>query len=126
MDLCALLLSTITGIFFFVDDFSRMIWVYFVKEKLEVFSIFKKFKSSIEKQSGNAIKVLRTDRGGEFISTEFDNFCEKMGILRQLMTSYTPQHNGVAERKNRSLIEMAKSMLKAKCLPKSFGLKQSI
>ncbi|KAL4289903.1 hypothetical protein GQ457_14G000940 [Hibiscus cannabinus] len=104
----------------FVDDFSRMTWVYFVKEKSEVFSVFKKFKSSIEKQSGNAVKVLRTDRGGEFVSTEFDNFCEEMGIQHQLTASYTPQQNGVAERKNRSLVEMAKSMLKAKCLPKSF------
>ncbi|GMJ02182.1 hypothetical protein HRI_003887400 [Hibiscus trionum] len=104
----------------FVDDFSRMTWVYFVKEKSEVFSIFRKFKSSIEKQSGNAVKVLRTDRGGEFMSREFDSFCEEMGIHRQLTASYTPQQNGVAERKNRSLVEMAKSMLKAKCLPKSF------
>ncbi|KAL4312227.1 hypothetical protein GQ457_01G011000 [Hibiscus cannabinus] len=68
----------------FVDDFSRMTWVYFVKGKLEVFLVFKKFKSSIEKQSGNAVKVLRTDRGGEFVSTEFDNFCEEMGIQHQL------------------------------------------
>ncbi|KAL4334611.1 hypothetical protein GQ457_07G011520 [Hibiscus cannabinus] len=104
----------------FVDDFSRMTWVYFVKDKSEVFSVFKKFKSSIEKQSGNAVKVLRTDRGGEFVSTEFDNFCEEMGIQHQLTASYTLQQNGVAERKNRSLVEMAKSMLKAKCLSKSF------
>ncbi|KAL4379170.1 hypothetical protein GQ457_02G022950 [Hibiscus cannabinus] len=102
----------------FVDDFSRMTWVYFVKDKSEVFSVFKKFKSSIEKQSGNAVKVLRTDRGGEFVSTEFDNFCEEMGLQHQLTASYTPQQNGVAERKNQSLVEMAKSMLKAKCLPK--------
>ncbi|KAL0345416.1 UNVERIFIED_CONTAM: Retrovirus-related Pol polyprotein from transposon TNT 1-94 [Sesamum radiatum] len=97
-----------------------MTWVYFVKEKSEVFSIFRKFKASIEKQSGNAVKVLRTDRGGEFVSAEFNSFCEEMGIHRQLTTSYTPQQNGVAERKNRSLVEMAKSMLKAKCLSKSF------
>ncbi|KAL0438667.1 UNVERIFIED_CONTAM: Retrovirus-related Pol polyprotein from transposon TNT 1-94 [Sesamum latifolium] len=104
----------------FIDDFSRMTWVCFLKEKSEVFSIFRKFKASVEKQSGNAIKVLRTDRGGEFVSAEFDSFCEEMGIHRQLTTSYTPQQNGVAERKNRSLVEMAKSMLKAKCVPKSF------
>ncbi|KAL0424086.1 UNVERIFIED_CONTAM: Retrovirus-related Pol polyprotein from transposon TNT 1-94 [Sesamum radiatum] len=110
----------------FVDDFSRMTWVYFVKEKSEVFSIFRKFKASIEKQSENAVKVLRTDRGGEFVSAEFNSFCEEMGIHRQLTTSYTPQQNGVAERKNRSLVEMAKSMLKAKCLSKSFWAKQFI
>lgn len=104
----------------FVDDYSRMTWVYFVKEKSEALSVFKKFKVSIEKQSGQPIKTLRTDRGGEFLSTEFNKFCEESGIQRQLTASYTPQQNEVAERKNRSLVEMGKCLLKAKNLPKSF------
>lgn len=104
----------------FVDDYSRMTWVFFLKNKSEVLPTFKKFRSVIEKQSGNAVKILRTDRGGEFVSAEFDKLCEDFGIQRQLTASYTPQQNGVAERKNRSLVEMAKSMLKAKNLPKSF------
>jgi transposase InsO family protein len=104
----------------FVDDYSRMTWVYFAKEKSEVFSIFKKFKNQVEKQSGNSLKILQTDRGGEFLSKEFDSFCEDFGIFRQLTASYTPQQNGVAERKNRSIVEMAKSMLKAKGIPNSF------
>lgn len=54
------------------------------------------------------MKVLQTDCGGEFVSKEFDKLCAESGIQRQLTTSYTPQHNGVAERKNRSLVEMAK------------------
>nr|CAD1827412.1 unnamed protein product [Ananas comosus var. bracteatus] len=74
----------------------------------------------VEKESGYQIKTLRTDRGGEFISNEFEAFCEAHGIFRQLTTSYTPQQNGVAERKNRTLVEMAKSMLKAKRLPNKF------
>ena len=104
----------------FVDDFSRFVWVYFVKEKSECFVVFKRFKSYAEKKSGYALKVLRTDRGGEFLSKEFISFCEEHGIHRQLTASYSPQQNGVAERKNRSLVEMAKSMLKAKELPNNF------
>ncbi|GLU00818.1 hypothetical protein SLE2022_181580 [Rubroshorea leprosula] len=104
----------------FVDDFSRLTWVYFAKEKSDAFPIFKKFKALVEKQSGCSIKVLRTDQGGEFVSAEFNKFCDDFGIKRQLTASYTPQQNGVAERKNRSLVEMAKSMLKAKGLPNSF------
>ncbi|GKU93099.1 hypothetical protein SLEP1_g6727 [Rubroshorea leprosula] len=107
----------------FVDDFSRLTWVYFAKEKLDAFPIFKKFKALVEKQSGCSIKVLRIDQGGEFVSVEFNRFCEDFDIKRQLTASYTPQQNGVAERKNRSLVEMAKSMLKAKGLPNSFWAK---
>ncbi|GKV49381.1 hypothetical protein SLEP1_g56135 [Rubroshorea leprosula] len=98
----------------FVDDFNRLTWVYFAKEKSDAFPIFKKFKALIEKQSGYSIKVLWTYQGGEFVSAEFNKFCEDFGIKRQLTASYMPQQNGVAERKNRSLVEMAKSMLKAK------------
>jgi hypothetical protein len=104
----------------FVDDYSRMTWVYFIKEKSEAFLIFNKFKNQVEKQSGNYLKILRTNRGGEFLSKEFDSFCADFVILRQLTASYTPQQNGVAERKNRSIVEMAKCMLKAKGLPKIF------
>ncbi|GKV09292.1 hypothetical protein SLEP1_g20816 [Rubroshorea leprosula] len=104
----------------FVDDFSRLTWVYFAKEKSDAFPIFKKFKALVEKQSGCSIKVMRIDQGREFVSAEFNIFCEDFDIKRQLTTSYTPQQNRVAERKNRSLVEMAKSMLKAKGLPNSF------
>ena len=75
----------------FIDDFSRMTWVYFLKAKSEVFGIFKKFKALVEKQSGKQIKVLRSDRGKEYTSREFDKFCEDEGIERQLTITYTPQ-----------------------------------
>ncbi|GKU96667.1 hypothetical protein SLEP1_g9878 [Rubroshorea leprosula] len=104
----------------FVDDFSRLTWVYFAKEKSDAFLIFKKFKALVEKQSGCSIKVLWIYQGGEFVSVEFNKFCEDFGIKRQLIASYMPQQNGVAERKNRSLVEMAKGMLKAKGLLNSF------
>jgi len=104
----------------FIDDFSRMTWVYFLKAKLEVFGIFKKFKALVEKQSGKQIKVLRSDRGKEYTSREFDKFCEDEGIEKQLTVAYTPQQNGVSERKNRTVMEMARSMLKEKGMPKIF------
>ncbi|KAI3721795.1 hypothetical protein L2E82_32813 [Cichorium intybus] len=104
----------------FTDDFSRMSWVYFLKYKSESFEYFRKFKALVEKQSGKALKVLRTDRGGEFTSKEFDAFCDEQGIKRQLTAPYTPEQNGVAERKNRTVGEMARSMLQQKGMPDSF------
>ncbi|KAL0312603.1 UNVERIFIED_CONTAM: Retrovirus-related Pol polyprotein from transposon TNT 1-94 [Sesamum radiatum] len=104
----------------FIDDYSRMTWVYFMREKSEVFKIFKKFKNLVEKQSGQRIKVLRSDRGKEYNNSEFDKFCEEEGIDHQTTVSYNPQQNGVSERKNRTIMEMARSMLQEKHLPKAF------
>ena len=104
----------------FIDDFSRMTWVYFMREKSEVFNIFKKFQTLVERQSGHLMKKLRSDRGGEYTSNEFIKFCEDIGMERQLTVRYTPQQNGVAERKNRTIEEMANAMLLEKGLPKIF------
>ncbi|KAL0359481.1 UNVERIFIED_CONTAM: Retrovirus-related Pol polyprotein from transposon TNT 1-94 [Sesamum angustifolium] len=104
----------------FIDDYSRMTWVYFMREKFEVFKVFKKFKNLVEKQSGRSIKVLRSDRGKEYNNSEFDKFCEEEGIEHQTTVSYNPQQNGVSERKNRTVMEMARSMLQEKHLPKAF------
>ncbi|BBH08996.1 transposable element gene [Prunus dulcis] len=73
-----------------------------------------------ELQSGFKIKSLRSDRGGELLSGEFNSFCEESGIQRQLTVAYSPQQNGVAERKNRTVVEMAKSMLHEKGVPYEF------
>ena len=75
-------LSLSNNIYFVVsvDDFSRMTWVYFIKHKSEVLFIFKKFKLLVESQSGYYLKILRIDRGGEFLSHEFNIFCETCGI----------------------------------------------
>uniref|UniRef100_A0A803MSQ1 Integrase catalytic domain-containing protein n=1 Tax=Chenopodium quinoa TaxID=63459 RepID=A0A803MSQ1_CHEQI len=102
------------------DDYSRMSWVYFLKFKSEAFENFKKFKALVENQSGRHIIALRTDRGGEFVSDQFNAFCDEHGIRRDLTAPYTPEQNGVAERKNRTVVEMARSMLKAKGLPNKF------
>jgi transposase InsO family protein len=104
----------------FIDDYSRMTWVYFMRQRSEVFSIFKKFKALVEKQSGHSIKVLRSDRGKEYTSSKFEKFCEEEGVERQLTVGYTPQQNGVSERKNQTVMEMAKCMLFEKGIPSSF------
>nr|KYP35823.1 Retrovirus-related Pol polyprotein from transposon TNT 1-94 [Cajanus cajan] len=104
----------------FIDDFSRKTWVYFLKEKLEVFETFKKFKVMVEKETSKFIKAVRSDRGGEFTSVEFNKYCEEHGIKRFLTAPYSPQQNGVAERKNRTILDMVRSMLKGKNMPKKF------
>ena len=73
-----------------------------MQEKLEAFTAFQKFKALVEREADNQIKILRTNRGGEFNSQEFGSFCENHGIRRQLTTTYTPQQNGVCESKNRT------------------------
>ena len=84
----------------FIDDHSRKTWVHFLAEKSEAFGVFKNFKVLVEKEVGESICGLRTDRGGEFTSMEFDEFCKTNGISMQLTVAYTPQQNGIAERKN--------------------------
>jgi len=126
-DLCGLVQTpSLTGshyILTFIDDFTRKTWVYFLKNKSEVFEKFCNFKALVENQSGQHIKVLRTDRGGEYISKEFLCFCRENGIHKQFTTRYTLQQNGVAKRKNRTIMDMAKSMLKAKHLPNDYWAK---
>jgi transposase InsO family protein len=95
----------------FIDDYSRKTWIYFLKVKDEVFSKFQEFKALVENLSGSKIKILRSDNGGEYTSNEFKYFCREAGIKRELTTPYNPQQNGVAERKNRSIVEATKAMI---------------
>ncbi|CAM8965989.1 unnamed protein product [Rhodiola kirilowii] len=104
----------------FVDDFSRKGWIYFLCEKNEAFTLFKSFKIMVEKETGAAISCLRTDRGGEFTSSSFNSFCEEQGIKRQLTASYTPQQNGIAERRNRTILNMVRCLLNDRAVPKTF------
>ncbi|KAK8934943.1 hypothetical protein KSP39_PZI014634 [Platanthera zijinensis] len=104
----------------FTDDFSRKCWVYFLKEKAEALDKFREFKAMAEKEVGQPLKVLRTDRGGEYTSRLFDDYCREWGISHQLTAAYSPQQNGVAERKNLTIMNMASSMVKGKGLPKKY------
>lgn len=95
----------------FIDDFTRMCSVYFIRTKSDALEHFKKFKALVEKQGNTTIKTLWTDRGGEFMSQEFITLCEKEWIRREMTTPHTPEQNGIAERKNRTIEEMDRSML---------------
>jgi len=88
---------------FLIDDYSRMTWVTFLKEKSEALSRFKIFKSMVENEINSRIKCLRYDKGGDFTSSEFEEYCEEHGIKRHLCAVITPQQNGVVERKNRTI-----------------------
>ncbi|KAE8683109.1 hypothetical protein F3Y22_tig00111215pilonHSYRG00067 [Hibiscus syriacus] len=92
-------------------------------DKSEVFEVFKKFKAAVERESGRKIKAMRSDQGGEFTSREFQELCEANGIRRPMTVPRFSQQNGVAERKNRTILDMARSMLKSKKLPKEFWAK---
>jgi transposase InsO family protein len=95
----------------FIDDFSRRTWVYFLKLKSEVFDKFLAYKALVEKQSGHQIQRLRTDNGGEYVNKNFTSYCTTQGIQMQHTVPYTPQQNGVVERKNCTLKEMANCMI---------------
>jgi len=75
----------------FIDDFSRKTWIYFMKNKDEVFSKFKEFKALIENHTEKKIKTFRLDNGREFTSNEFKELCKDLGINRELSTPYNPQ-----------------------------------
>ena len=95
----------------FIDDLSRYGAVYFIKEKNQVLSCFKEYVSMVERQTGQKVKTLRSDNGTEYVNKDFDFFLKNTGIKRQLTVPYTPEQNGVAERKNRTLMESARSMM---------------
>ncbi|GJU13858.1 retrotransposon protein, putative, ty1-copia subclass [Tanacetum coccineum] len=104
----------------FTDDFSRYGYVYLLKHKHEVFETFKVFKAEVELQLGKKIKALRSDRGGEYLSQEFKDYLSENGIVQNLTSPYTPQQNGVSERRNRTLLDMVRSMFNLTTLPLSF------
>lgn len=95
----------------FIDDLSRMTFVYFLKHKSEVFEKFKIFQIYVEKQTGKPIKVLRSDNGTEYINSAMDKYLESKGIQHQKSIPYTPEQMGIAERNNRTVVERARSML---------------
>ena len=106
--------------FTFIDEFSRYCWVYFLKHKSEIFGLFKVFKALVENQSGRKLKILIFDNGGEYVNSKFNQYCKDAGIHMQHSIPYPPQQSGVAERKNRSVKEMATCMMEAKALPQKF------
>ncbi|GJU89485.1 putative ribonuclease H-like domain-containing protein [Tanacetum coccineum] len=93
------------------NDFSRFSWVFFLATKDETSGILKTFITEIENQLYHKVKVIRCDNGTEFKNSIMNQFCEIKGIKREFSVARTPQQNGVAERKNRTLIEAARTMV---------------
>jgi transposase InsO family protein len=104
----------------FTDDHTRKTDVFFLKHKGEAFESFKKFEARASLQSGCPVVRLRTDGGGEYTGADFEAFLAARGIQHEFSAPYTPEQNGVAERKNRTLVEMARCLLRAAKLPVSF------
>ena len=104
----------------FIDDYSRYGYVYLLHRKSECFEKFKEYKAKTEKRHNKSIKSLRSDRGGEYLLGEFREYLSENGIESQLTAPGTPQQNGVAERRNRTLLESVRSMMSYSDLPKSF------
>jgi len=100
-----------------VDDHSRWMQAYMLQSKDQACDVFVKYKAKVENFTGCKVKVLRSDRGGEFLSGVLAKVCEQDGIKRQLTAPYTPQQNGVVERRNRSMMEMARALLKSMKIP---------
>jgi transposase InsO family protein len=91
-----------------------------MKHKHEAFEMFKLFQSEVENQLNKTIKILRSDRGGEYLNDEFLSHLETRGIVSQLTPPRTPQHNGVSERRNQTLLDIVRSMMNRSTLPLSF------
>ncbi|CAI7849228.1 unnamed protein product [Closterium sp. NIES-53] len=95
-----------------VDDWSRLMWAYPLKQKDHAASTIKEdWLPFMEKQAECVVKRIRTDQGGEFLGAEMTTWLKKQGIQRELTTAYTPQSNGVAERANRTILETARALL---------------
>ena len=103
-----------------IDDYSRYDYVYLLSHRHEALDCFKLFVEEVENKHEKALKTFRTDHGHEYLSDQFKEFCEEKGILRHLTIPRTPQQNGVAERRNRTLLDMTRSMMAQANLPISF------
>ena len=108
--------KSIQGSFYYyiiVDDNTRFKWVFFLRTKDQAFEKFKIFYAFVHTQFNTTLKLIRSDRGGEFLSTEFIKFMDNKGIEHQLTAPYTPQQNGVAERANRTIVGAARALLQS-------------
>uniref|UniRef100_A0ACD6A031 Uncharacterized protein n=1 Tax=Avena sativa TaxID=4498 RepID=A0ACD6A031_AVESA len=103
-----------------VDDHTRYMWLELLRSKDEALSFFKKVKATAEVERECKLIAFRSDRGGEFNSRDFIEFCEANCINHQTTAPYTPQQNGVVERRNRTVVEMARCLLKAMKVPGAF------
>ena len=104
----------------FTDDYSRFGYVYLMKRKFETFEKFKEFRVEVENQLGKCIKAIQSDHGGKYLFGDFKDYLTENGIISQLIAPGPPQQNGVAERRNMTLLDMVRSLLSYSTLPISF------
>ncbi|KAK9059410.1 hypothetical protein SSX86_022030 [Deinandra increscens subsp. villosa] len=103
-----------------VDDYSRAVWVFLMKNKTEVFHHIVTFSNLLRNQFKAVVKVFRSDNGTEFINNQMTDFCKNSGIVHQTTCAYTPQQNGIAERKHRHLLNVARSLMFQSGVPLRF------
>ena len=103
-----------------IDDSTRYCYVYLLKTKDEALDFFKIYKAEVENQLERKIKRVRSDRGGEYFSNEFNLFCAEHGIIHERTPPNSPQSNGIAERKNRTLTDLVNAMLDVSGLSKEW------
>jgi transposase InsO family protein len=94
-----------------VDDYSRFTWVFFLREKSQTQETLKGFLRRAQNEFRLRIEKIRSDNGMEFKNSQIEDFLEDEGIKNEFSSPYTPQQNGVVERKNRTLLDMARTML---------------
>ena len=104
----------------FIDDCTRMTWVFFLKKKSEVFEKFVSFYTLVQTQFQTQIQILRSDNGGEFVNSTMQKFFQDHGLIHQTTCPYSPQQNGVAERKNRIILEITRALMIDSSVPKYF------
>lgn len=104
----------------FIDDFSRKVFVYIIKQKSQVFECFKKFKALVENQTDKKIKIFRSDGGKEYDNHQFRDLFEQEGVAHQKTAPFNPEQYGLAERMNRSIMEKVRCMLYGASLSKDF------
>ncbi|GJV33876.1 retrovirus-related pol polyprotein from transposon TNT 1-94 [Tanacetum coccineum] len=105
-----------------VDEYSRYTWVYFLKKKSQAPETIMSFIKRVENQNDIKVKQLRTDNGTEFRNNILVNFYDEKGISQNFSSPYTPEQNGVAESKNRTLIEVARTMLSGSVFFKQYWI----
>jgi transposase InsO family protein len=103
-----------------VDDKSRYMWLVLLSSKDQAGNAIIRLQARVEAEAGRKLGTLRTDRGGEFTARTFMEYCAEQGVQRHLTAPYTPQQNGVVERRNQTVLGMVRSMLKAMCMPGHF------
>jgi transposase InsO family protein len=94
-----------------IDDYSRFTWVFVLHDKSETQEVLKKFLNRAQNKFDAKVKRIRSDNGTEFKNTKVEDFLDEEGIKHEFLAPYTPQQNGMAKRKNCTLIEMARTML---------------